>query len=212
MIMHRISEIKEFSKSKIRIVFEDESFLVVYKGMYKGKEDEMSDAEYEDLTKEMVSYGKKRAMNLLIKKDYSRRALEKKLEDDGYNPEIIEKIYAFLDSFHYLDDERLAENLIRGYRATKSKAEIRFLLKKRELSDEVTERAMENVYYGEDEGEEDRDTELKAVINLLKKSNMTPEKIGELDFKEKQKLAAKFYRKGFKAESISKALKMESFD
>ncbi|MCR5823333.1 MAG: RecX family transcriptional regulator [Lachnospiraceae bacterium] len=209
--MLTISEIREFSKAKNMILFDDESFLTVYKGMYKGSEEEMTEEELEELTKEMISYGKKRAMNLLLKKDYSRRALEKKLEEDGYNPGIIENIFSFLDSFHYLDDDRLAENLIRSYRSSKSRAEIRFLLKKRELTDEVIERAIENVYSGENE-EEEENTELKAVVNLLKKINMTPEKIAGLDFKEKQKLAAKFYRKGFKAENISKALKMESFD
>ncbi len=211
--MHTISEIKEFSKSKNRIEFDDESFIVVYKGMYKGDSSEMSEDEYEGLTKEMTAYGKKRAMNLLIKKSYSRRALEKKLEDDGYNPEIIKKIYEFLDSFHYLNDGALAESIIRNYKDTKSKAEIRFLLKKREIPDQIADQAMEEFYMHDEFDEDDGiDPEMKAVVKLLKKLSITPEKIAAMDFKERQKLAAKFYRKGFKAENISKALKLESFE
>jgi regulatory protein len=210
--MHAISEILEFSKAKSRIVFEDGSFLTVYKGMYKGDEAEMSDDELEMLTSEMLSYGKKRAMNLLVKKSYSRRALEKKLEDDGYNPAIIGKIFEFLDSFHYLNDEALAESLVRNNKMTKSRAEIRFLLKRREIPDDVAENAIETVYSEDDDTDDDTDPEMKAIILLLKKLSMTPERIASLDFKERQKLAAKFYRKGFRSDNISKALRLENFD
>ena len=86
------------------------------------------------------------------------------------------------------------------------------MLKKREISDEVAEKAMEEYYVKDEDDPEDQNPELKAVIRLLKKINMTPDKIAELDFKEKQKLAARFYRKGFKSDMISKALKLEIFE
>ncbi|MCR5584394.1 MAG: RecX family transcriptional regulator [Lachnospiraceae bacterium] len=194
------------------IVFEDESFLTVYKGMYKGDAAEMADEDFEKLTSEMTSYGKKRAMNLLVKKSYSRRALEKKLEDDGYNSAIIGKVIEFLDSFHYLNDEALAESLVRNNRMTKSRAEIRFLLKRREIPDEVAENAIEEVYSEDDENDDGTDPEMKTIVLLLKKLNMTPEKIAALEYKDRQKLAAKFYRKGFRSDNISKALKLESFE
>ncbi len=210
--MHSISEIGEFSKTKSKIVFEDETFLVVYKGMYKGDPTVMRDDEFEALVSEMSSYGKKRALNLLIKKDYSVKALCKKLEGDGYNPAIIEKILEFLDGFHYLDDARLAENLIRSHKGSKSKAEIRFLLKKREIPEDVADRAVEEFYAVDPENEEEKDPEITAIINLLKKKGMTPEKIGSMEYKDKQKLAAKLYRKGFKSENITKTLRLESFE
>lgn len=210
--MHIITEIKEFSKAKIRYLFKDDTCLTLYKGMYNGDGEIMEDKDYDSFLSEMIAYGKKRAMNLLVKKSYSRRALEKKLEDDGYDPIIILKIFEFLDSYHYLNDEALAESLIMNNKAVKSKAEIRFLLKKREISDEVAEKAMEEYYVKDEDDQEDQNPELKAVIRLLKKINMTPDKIAELDFKEKQKLAARFYRKGFKSDVISKALKLEIFE
>ncbi len=209
--MHKISEKVEYTKAKIRIVFEDETFLVLYKGMYKQEGNEMTDEDYDALVSEMTSYGKKRAMNLLLKKDYSRRALCKKLEDDGYNPEIIDRVFVFLDSYHYLDDMRIAENVIKNYKGSKSRAEIRFLLKKREIPDDVADAAMESAYTEDDESG-DIDTEMTAVINNLKKLGMTPEKIAALEYKDRQKLAAKLFRKGFKAENITKALRLESFE
>ncbi len=210
--MLKIAGITEFSKAKTRIIFDDESFLVVYKGMYKGSDSEMKEEEYDTLVSEMTSYGKKRAMNLLIKKDYSVKALKEKLEEDGYNSSIIEKIFTFLNGYHYLDDNRLAENLIRANKEAKSKAEIRFMLKKRGISEETAERALEEYYVKDEDDPEGRDPELKAVIYLLKKMSLTPDRIAALDFKEKQKLAAKFYRKGFRSDVISKALKLENFE
>ena len=211
--MRYISEITEFSKSKNKVLFEDNSFLVIYKGMYGKEEREMSDEDYIKLRSEMLGYGKKRAMNLLVRKDYSRKAMEKKLADDGYNSEIIEEVFSFLDSYHYLDDARVAEHLVKINRNSKSMQEIRFILKRQELPDDVIDNALSEYYRDSENGsKDDADGEMAVIVYHLKKLGMTPEKIKELDFKERQKLAAKLFRKGFKAENISKAMRLEDFE
>ena len=58
--------------------------------------------------KELLLKGKKRALRLLERKDYSRKELKDKLCKDGYEENIIEQIIAYVDSFHYLDDSRVA--------------------------------------------------------------------------------------------------------
>ena len=68
--MHNIISVTEFSKSKIKIEFDDGDFIVVYKGMINTESKETEDREYDILYKEMLKYGKKRAMNLLVKKDF----------------------------------------------------------------------------------------------------------------------------------------------
>lgn len=213
-----ISEITEFSKKKLRIVFEDNSDLVVYKGMVDRETDELSDEEYEKLFKEMLQYGKKRAMNLLMTRDRSVKELTDKLMEDGYNSELIDAVIAFLNNYSYLNDKRVAEQIVRSFRGTKSVMELRQALKKRGIDEEDSENAITMFYNQSDFGEEDaavedvNANEILVIQKLLIKSGMTKEKLSELDYNERNKVAAKLYRKGFKSENIRKAINLSDFD
>lgn len=213
-----ISEITEFSKKKLRIVFEDNSDLVVYKGMVDRETDELSDEEYEKLFKEMLQYGKKRAMNLLMTRDRSVKELTDKLMEDGYNSELVDAVIAFLNNYSYLNDKRVAEQIVRSFRGTKSVMELRQALKKRGIDEEDSENAITMFYNQSDFGEEDAEVEdvnaneIHVIQKLLKKSGMTKEKLSELDYNERNRVAAKLYRKGFKSENIRKAINLSDFD
>ncbi len=204
----------EFTKEKVKLVFEDDSFLVVYKGMVDKDLDELSDEELTELTKQMTSYAKRRAMNLLVKKNYSEASLNDKLTKDGYNPAIIKAVFDFLNSYHYLDDERVATEIVRVHKGAKSINELKKLLSNQKLPDDVIEKAILEEYKSEDD-DEDREScekqEMTVILGFLKKNGFTPEKIRALTYPERQKLAAKLYRKGFKSDNIFKALKIEEF-
>ena len=73
---------------------------------------------------ERLKIGKKRALHLLERKDYSKRELVERLQKDGYEIELIEEIIAYVDSFHYLDDVRVAGAYIRVRKHQKSKREL----------------------------------------------------------------------------------------
>ena len=63
--------------------------------------------------KELLLKGKKRALRLLERKDYTRKELKERLSRDGYSGETIEQILEYLDGFHYLSDVRVAGSYIR---------------------------------------------------------------------------------------------------
>lgn len=208
--MHNIISVTEFSKSKIKIEFDDGDFIVVYKGMINTESKETEDREYDILYKEMLKYGKKRAMNLLVKKDYGREELRQKLSDDGFNNNLVNDIIAYLDGFHYLDDMRIAENVIKSLKKSKSRMQIVFALKKKMFSDELITEAMDEFYKEDcediaDENEE-QNPEVTAILNFLKKSGMTGEKFDSYSYSEKQKFLAKLYRKGFNTQNINAAI------
>ena len=214
-----ITEITEFSKKKNKISFENGEFLVVYKGMTDTEATELPEETYAALFKEMVRYAKRRAMNLLIKSDRSVAEIRSKLSEDGHNPEIIAEVLKFLDSYGYLDDRRTAEQLVRAYREQKSIREIRSKLKMRGISDEDAEYAINTVYNEHSASMNDAgfeasaaEHEISVMVSQLKRSGMTPESIHALDRKDRDKLAAKFYRKGFKADNIRKVLDMSEFE
>ena len=151
---------------------------------------------------ELLKRGKKRAMHLLEKKDYSRKELDDKLQKGEYPEDIRKEIFDYLDSFHYLDDFRVAGVFIRNRKEYKSKRELVYLLKQKGISDEDIEHAMEE-YYKTEEGENQEEI---AILKQLQKYHMTAEELAELSYEEKQKIAAKLYRKGFSGERIRSAL------
>ncbi len=208
----RITEIVEFSKSKIKLLLEDNTYLVLYKGMIDTASEEISDADLLRLKKDMTGYAKRRAMNLLLKRDYAISAMKNKLHDDGYNPEIVEETMEFLISRHFIDDYRTAEHIVRSHKGIKSKRELALILRRKEIPEDIAHKALEEFYVTDDheflEDGENSDTpqELLVIEKTLRKLKVTPENFREMEYNERQKILAKLYRKGFDGSLINKAL------
>ena len=154
--------------------------------------------------KELLLKGKKRALRLLERKDYSRRELTERLKRDGYSEEIVTQIIEYVDSFHYLSDVRVAANYVRCHMANTSRRKMEFMLKQKGISEEDITLAME-------ENLQDPDgisQEEKAIRNQIKKYALEEEQLQEMSYAEKTKIAAKLYRRGFEQEIIRKVLQM----
>lgn len=152
--------------------------------------------------KELLIKGKKRALRLLERKDYSRKELSDKLIRDGYAEELVEKIIEYVDSYHYLDDSRVAGSYIRSRMGYKSKRELEYMLKQKGISEEEIDSAMEENYKNDDNIPQEE----VAIRKFLQKFHIDEESVFELSLDEKQKTAAKLYRKGFSSEKIRKIL------
>lgn len=168
------------------------------------RKDEKMDKAPEE--QQILQNGKKRALRLLERKDYSRKELKEKLFKDGYEPGIVEQIIEYMDSYHYLDDVRVAESFIRNRKENKSKRELEFCLKKKGISEEEISLAMEAEY----KNESGLCQEETAIARQLQKYHVEEEKLDRMSYEEKQKIAAKLYRKGFNADSIKKQLQMQT--
>lgn len=154
--------------------------------------------------KELLLNGKKRALRLLERKDYSRKELKARLLKDGYSAELTEQIIDYVDSFHYLDDTRVAGSFIRGRKEYKSKRELEYLLKQKGISEEEIDLALEENYKNEDGISQEE----VAICRNLSKYHVDEAALEEMSYEEKQKVAAKLYRKGFEQEKIRKLLRM----
>ncbi len=211
----KIVSVKEHSKTKNTLLFETGETLTVYKRMTP-EVDEIDSARYEELFKEMLKVAKQRAMNLLIRRDHSESEIREKLKKDGNSDDIIDLTVDFLYSYHYLDDDRTAEHMVRALKNSKSLQEIKFKLKSKGISGEAADKAINAVYrkVEADETEEEDDPEalmtqeMSVIRSILISKGYTKESLSEMDYNEKQKLAAKLFRKGFKAENIRKAINL----
>ena len=147
-------------------------------------------------TEEQIPHAKKKALDMLLLHDRSSYELKSGLIKYGFSEEAAEAAYEYVCSFHYIDDQRYAGNIIRSKKDTKSRREIENILRTKHIPDDAVENAMEE-FYGED-------SEDSAIEEFLRKKHVSD--ISEIEYEERRKLAAKLYRKGFAAENIRKKL------
>ena len=142
---------------------------------------------------EAILQGRKKAMSLLNHSDRTRWELQDRMERAGFSEEIIADAIAYVESFHYIDDLRYARRFADIYRETRSIARIRQDLKKRHVPEEYIDIALEEIAY-------DDSAALAREVQKLCRGG------GGFTYEEKEKMAAKLYRKGFRTEDIFRAL------
>lgn len=151
---------------------------------------ELSRERWEQLCEEVLKKRViRRAMYLLQQMDRTEAQLRRKLAEGHYPEMLIDAAVEYVSSWHYIDDFRYACTYIRCHQAQKSRLQLQMALRKRGISAETAERAMEEEY-------EDQEEEL--IRKLLEKKHYDPE---QTDRETKYKLCQYLMRKGF---SISK--------
>lgn len=201
----QVTNIQEFKKRCYRIWLDGEVAFVLYKGdlrhygIYEGME--IDEALYETILREVLSpRAQKRALHLLGKRDYTSAALRRKLLDGGYPEKIAQTAVESMESYHYLDDERYADQYIRCYAGRKSRMEIRHKLAERGIDKELIERVYE-LYDAEGNG----DDEEAIVVRLLHKRHYYGE---SAEKKEIDRHIAYLVRKGFSVSCIKRAMRL----
>lgn len=124
---------------------------------------------------------------LLARRDYLKHKLEDKLKKRRVSLKTCEKLLSEFQFKGFIDDERLLVALVNRYREKKSRREILFLLKKEKVDIESFPKLL--VLLSEEE-------EKKALITLVQKNRN----------KDRQKLFAYLYRKGFSHDLIKNVL------
>ena len=202
-----VTEIQELSKTRSKIVLDQEFTFVLYKGELRQYRvqlgAELSEEDYREIMTEVLpKRAKLRAMNLLKSRSYTTAQLRMKLQQGGYPEEVIREALEYVSSFHYTDDLRYAVDFITDNDRRKSRFRIEQDLRTKGISAEIMEQAWQQW-----QGNGGSQDESAMIEVLLKKRNYDPE---NADRKELQKTYAFLMRKGFSGESISKALKKDS--
>lgn len=136
---------------------------------------------------------KKKAMSLLDYNDRTEWELMDRLSSAGFSEEAVNGAMEYVKSFHYIDDKRYAMRFASIYHKSRSKKRIWQDLTKRHVPEEYISIALESIEGGDSEALE------KETRKMLKGRGLE-----ELSYEEKQKTAAKLYRKGFGISSIRK--------
>lgn len=197
----RIVEIVAVSKAKYRIVTDEQLAFMLYKGelsRYRLKENQdLPEEVFQSIFQEiLVKRAKLRAMHLLTRMDYTQAELEKKLMKGEYTPQAVKIAIEYVQSFHYLDDERYVRNYLSTYQGRKSRRQMQFELERKGAAKELIQRCME-------EAEEEAD-ETEMILELLQKRCKDPK---HADEKEKQRHYGYLMRKGFSSSDIGKVFR-----
>lgn len=146
-----------------------------------------------------------RCGSLLGSRDYTRQRLLGKLCDAGFPLPVAEQAADEMEEAHYLDDRRFAQNYISCHVADRSMARIRMDLKRLGVSDEDLSLAMEAVREEAPGGSRSfSDAEEEQIRAFLAKKHYDP---ASADFRERQRIMAALYRRGFSQEMIRRVIR-----
>lgn len=138
---------------------------------------------------------KKKAMSLLKYMDRTEWQLRDKLAAKGFSEEAVDGAVDYVKSFHYLDDYRYAVHFVEIHREQRSRQRMRQDLYQKHVPEEYIDLALESVC-------ENDDLALQTVLRKITKGET------EFSYEEKQKIAGKLYRKGFRLGDIKRVLDM----
>jgi len=201
-----VTGIKEITKSRMKIDIDGAFAFVLYKGelrIYGIKDNqELSEENYQKILIEVLpKRAKLRAMNLLKSRAYTAFQLREKLEAGGYPKKIIEEAIDYVASFGYVNDSQYAMDFIEYNKEKKSKNRIFMDLYKKGISKELIEEAWKDAV-----GEDRQELEKEQIIHWIQKKNFPLE---TASLREKQKMMAFLYRKGFTNELIRSVLLLD---
>lgn len=198
----KISRLENFMKNKIKIYVNDylpeESkyisdngyFCFLYKTeiyKYKLKEDsEISEKILTQILDDLKSRTKNKCLALLGRSNQTKRMLYDKLILAGYNKFFTESSIKEMEDYKYIDDELFAKDYFEANKKRKSIKVIKQILLQKGVSSDILENILDEDYNQSD-----------IVKNLINKK-LKGRDWNSLDYKEKSKIKAYIYSKGYK--------------
>lgn len=201
----QIVSFEKGEKGKRRIRFEEGESCIVYHSEIRGLHLEagayISLELYEHILKEIVGKrAKKRALHILEQMDRTEHQLREKLQRSEYPERCIEDAIAYVKRFHYLDDERYAENFTRYKKERMSRQQIKQKLMLKGVSRDIIVNVIEEEY--------DVDESIH-IRSILEKKHFNSENVDEGEFR---RVYNYLLRRGFRSNDILKEMKRTGTD
>ncbi len=200
MYITAVSPLTGKRSKKVRILIDDGSSFVLYRREASryglDAETEISDETWDRLMSEVfIPRARSRAMHLLEKQDRTRAGLVKKLSEAGYPDQAIEEAISYVESYHYIDDERYAASYVRYHQYGKSRRRIMMDLRGKGVSDDIIKQALEAEFTTSEED---------MIRQILAKRHYDPD---TRDAAERQKTYRFLLGRGFSYEDINSVMR-----
>lgn len=201
-----VTQIDGLARGRYRIYIEEQPAFLLYGGELRRlgiKEGgEISEECLREIQEKILpERAKKRAMNLLQKREYTSAGLREKLKNGEYPERCIEEAVAYVESYGYVDDWRYARDFITYNLDKKSRIRIEQDLMRKGIGKDTIRAVFEDF---EKEGTWQDET---AMIRTLLEKKKYDAKTATLQ--EKRRMYAFLGRKGFRADAINRALMLD---
>lgn len=201
-----VTKIEEINNKKVRVFIDNEFAFVLYKGelrLYKVKEgEEICDEAYSEIVEKVLpKRAKLRCMNLLKARAYTEKQLRDKLLQGEYTEKLIDVAIGYVKSYGYIDDRKYAEDYIAYHMENKNRKRMELDLYRKGIDRKLIGEILDGM---QEEGEVP--DEFSMAKKILEKKNYDPETATN---KEKQKISAFLYRKGFDMDIIRNVLSLD---
>lgn len=140
----------------------------------------------------------KKAMDLLLRQDRTKKELQERLYRAGFSEEAAKYAIGYVEGFGYIDDARYAANYISLHKAKRSKKELHYKLTARGIPPEILAEAFSE-YTPEDEEE--------ALANQLQKQ-LRGKVLSEMSWEEKGKVTRRLAQKGYSLSLVKRIMQM----
>ena len=204
----KVTQVEEFTKSRVRISVDEEFTFVLYKSeqhkFHIRPGEEIEEADVRAILEELLpKRAKLRAMNLLKNREYTVKQLHDKLKQGGYPEGVIQEALDYVGSYRYTDDLRYALGFISSHAESRSRRRLEQDLLGRGIERETLEKAWEQW-----EGQGGNQDEEAMIRELLEKKHFDPQRA---DQRERQRVYAFLMRKGFSGELVRRAVLSDIF-
>ena len=201
-----VTKLTGMGKGRYKVYIEDGPVFALYRGELKRlgirEGEEITEESLREIREEILPLrAKKRAMNLLQKREYTSADLRGKLREGEYPDACIGEAIAYVESYGYVDDLRYAKDFISYNLDRKSRVRIEQDLMRKGIRKDTIRNLFEEL---EEEGA--KQDEAAMIRRLLEKKKYDAK---TADGREKQRMYAFLYRKGFHSEAINRALLLD---
>lgn len=201
-----VTKVEEMDQKRCRVYLDDKFAFVLYRGEIRKYQIQegiaLSDTVYKEIMEEVLSKrAKLRCMNLLKGRCYTEKQLRDKLCRGEYSEELIEEAIAYVKSYGYVNDRRYAEEYILYHMDSRTEKRIEQDLYAKGIPQTLTREIFQEL-----RSDGMKADEIEMGKKILKKKNFDPK---TAENKEKQRISAYLYRKGFRPEIISQLLLLD---
>lgn len=195
-----ITRLENAGKNKVKVYLDDRYRFTLYDREIKKygliEEGNMAETLLNELYNTAIKRAKQKAMALLKHMDRTEAELKRKLEMAGFSGDIIQEAIGYVTSYHYIDDLRYASSYVRLRKSSKSKRQIIGELQQKGISGIDIQEALSSEYDSEEEA-------------IQREINKKFSDVKSLTREERQKIAAKLYRKGYGMDLIRHYMSLE---
>ncbi|MCI5479831.1 MAG: recombination regulator RecX [Lachnospiraceae bacterium] len=197
-----VTQIEPVTKAKSRIYVDNKPEFLLYSrelSRYQIREGkDLPEETFRVIVEEVLTKrAKQRAMYLLKSMDRTEYQLRLKLEEGEYPREAIDQAIAYVQSFHYLDDRRYAENYVESRKGSMSRRELQQKLYQRGIPKALIQEALEGC---------EPDQEKASIQEWMRKKHYNPQ---EATLEEQRRMYGFLLRKGFRTGDVLACMHME---